>query len=81
MVSNLIDQSIQREKAMEIERRFGFCKFIKDFFDQSKKDSANNSEIKLWPKDCFVRESIEKCSINIVERADEMFDNISKEII
>ncbi|CAK88741.1 unnamed protein product (macronuclear) [Paramecium tetraurelia] len=81
IVSNLIDQSIQREKAMEIERRFNFCKFIKEFFDQSKKEKDNNSEIRLWPKDCFVRDCQDRCSINVVERADEMFDNISKEII
>ncbi|CAD8086244.1 unnamed protein product [Paramecium primaurelia] len=81
LVSNIIDQSIQREKAMEIERRLNFCKFIKEFFDSSKKEKDNNAEIRLWPKDCFVRECLDKCSINIVERADEMFDNISKEIL
>ncbi|CAK87107.1 unnamed protein product (macronuclear) [Paramecium tetraurelia] len=80
-VSNIIDQSIQREKAMEIERRLSFCKFIKEFFESSKKEKDNNAEIRLWPKDCFVRECLDKCSINIVERADEMFDNISKEIL
>lgn len=41
---------------MEIDRRFTFCKFIKEFFDQSKREKDNNSEIKLWPKDCFVRD-------------------------
>ncbi|CAD8170153.1 unnamed protein product [Paramecium pentaurelia] len=81
VVSNIIDQSIQREKAMEIERRFNFCKFIKEFLDQSKKEKDNNSEIRVWPKDCFVRDSQDRCSINIVDRADEMFDNISKEIL
>ncbi|CAD8107253.1 unnamed protein product [Paramecium sonneborni] len=81
IVSNIIDQSIQREKAMEIERRFNFCKFIKEFFDSSKKEKDNNAEIRLWSKDCFVRECLDKCSINIIDRADEMFDNISKEIL
>ncbi|CAD8100746.1 unnamed protein product [Paramecium sonneborni] len=81
IVSNIIDQSIQREKAMEIERRFNFCKFIKEFFDSSKKEKDNNAEIRLWSKDCFVRECLDKCSINIIERADEMFDSISKEIL
>ncbi|CAD8115114.1 unnamed protein product [Paramecium sonneborni] len=81
MVSNLIDQSLQREKAMEIDRRFTFCKFIKEFFDQSKREKDNNSEIKLWTKDCFVRDCSEKCTINIVEKAEEMFDHINKEIL
>ncbi|CAD8197126.1 unnamed protein product [Paramecium octaurelia] len=81
MVSSLIDQSVQREKAMEIDRRFTFCKFIKEFFDQSKREKDGNSEIKLWPKDCFVRDCPEKCNINVVEKQDEMFDHITKEIL
>ncbi|CAD8102514.1 unnamed protein product [Paramecium primaurelia] len=81
MVSNLIDQTLQREKAMEIDRRFNFCKFIKEFLDQSKREKDNNSEIKQWPKDCFVRDCSEKCTINIVEKSEEMFDHITKEIL
>ena len=46
---------------MEIERRFNFCKFIKEFFDSSKKEKDNNAEIRLWSKDCFVRECLDKC--------------------
>lgn len=81
MVSTLISQSLQREKALEIERRFNFCKFITEFFGQSKREKEISSEIKLWSKDCFTRDCQERCVINIIERGDEMFDSISKEIL
>lgn len=36
--------------------------------------------MRLWRKDCFVRHIQERCAINIIERAEEMFELIGKDI-
>ena len=44
------------------------------------KSQGSEEEMKLWLRDCFVRETENKVTINIVNRLDDVMNAISQEV-
>ncbi|KAM3137559.1 hypothetical protein pb186bvf_010349 [Paramecium bursaria] len=75
----IVELCLQREKAAEIDKRAQFCKFSKEMSD-TYKSQGSEEEMKLWLRDCFVRETENKVTINIVNRLDDVMNAISQEV-